>query len=250
MDMMDTVTREEQSTAPADRGRLRAAMILPAMVVPLIASLLYFVLLAGTAVAAVIYAATKVFTVVWPGVVAVTVERVPLRPGPVDWRRHASALPLGLFTGLLVGGAIVAAYALTPLGDAVATQSEMIVAKVTALGLAHPARFIVFGCFLSFIHSGIEELFWRWCIFGRLRRIVAPAAAWLLAAASFAAHHYVVLGSMLTWPLTLLLGTGVGVGGLLWCWMYQRQRTLAGAWLSHALVDVAILSVGYHLVFL
>ena len=46
-----------------------------------------------------------------------------------------------------------------------------------------------------------------------------------------------------------VFGTGVGIGGALWCWLYRRQRTLAGAWVSHAIVDVAIFCVGYSLVF-
>jgi len=41
----------------------------------------------------------------------------------------------------------------------------------------------------------------------------------------------------------------VFVGGLLWAWMYQKNNSLAGIWISHFFADVAILLIGAHLVF-
>ena len=73
--------------------------------------------------------------------------------------------------------------------------------------------------------------------------------AHLLAAAAFAAHHVVVISQYFGWGWGLALGAFVGVGGALWSWMYQRQGTLAGVWLSHLIVDLFVMWIGYGLIF-
>jgi len=45
------------------------------------------------------------------------------------------------------------------------------------------------------------------------------------------------------------MAAGVAVGGLVWSWQYERQNSIAGAWLSHLLVDAAIMYIGYGLLF-
>ena len=42
---------------------------------------------------------------------------------------------------------------------------------------------------------------------------------------------------------------GVATGGAVWAWLYERTGSLWAAWLSHLLVDTAIMAVGYDLVF-
>jgi hypothetical protein len=44
-----------------------------------------------------------------------------------------------------------------------------------------------------------------------------------------------------------LLGGAVGLGGIIWSLLYQRQGTLSGAWLCHAIVDMGIMAIGYKL---
>ena len=41
--------------------------------------------------------------------------------------------------------------------------------KLTALGLQSPAAFIVLGVFYALVHSLLEEYYWRWFVFARLR---------------------------------------------------------------------------------
>ena len=47
----------------------------------------------------------------------------------------------------------------------------------------------------------------------------------------------------------LVFAALVGVGGVIWSLLYARQRTLLGAWISHLLVDVGIMALGYKLIF-
>jgi hypothetical protein len=68
-----------------------------------------------------------------------------------------------------------------------------------------------------------------------------------LAAGAFAAHHVVVASTFFGLAAGLLLGGSVAVGGLLWSLMLARQGTLAGAWVSHVLVDLGLAWIGYRL---
>jgi len=219
------------------------------MLLPFLASLLYYVLLAGHPVAMAIYTATKVFTIVWPIIAVVMIEQDPIWLGAVKVRKHVASLPMGLVTGLLIAGVIIGGYGWTSLGDYVDGFTGEITLKVEQMGIGDPVRYIVFCTFLAGLHSLIEEFFWRWYVFGRLVRVMPAGWAGLLASLAFAGHHYVVLGCYFSPTGTLVFGTGVGIGGALWCWMLRRQKTLLGCWLSHALVDVAVFAVGYRIVF-
>ncbi len=165
----------------------------------------------------------------------------------IEWRQHVRALPLGLLSGFLIAGLILGAYTLSPIGQYVRGFADVIRGKAEDMGIID--HYVAFGIFLAAGHSLLEEYYWRWFVFGRLRKVVPRGLAYGLASLAFAAHHFVILGCYFSPLGTILLGTCVGIGGALWCWLYGRQRTLCGSWVSHALVDVAILSVGYHLLF-
>ena len=107
--------------------------------------------------------------------------------------------------------------------------------------------------FYSLIHSLLEEYYWRWFVYGRARHYLGIARANLLSSLAFMAHHVVVINSFLPgeyfWSVTIPLSLCVAVGGVIWSVLYQRSGSLYGAWLSHALVDLAIMICGYDLYF-
>jgi membrane protease YdiL (CAAX protease family) len=66
------------------------------------------------------------------------------------------------------------------------------------------------------------------------------------------AHHVVVLavyfpGRFFTAALPLSLG--IAIGGMFWCWLYERTGSIIATWVSHFLIDGAIMIVGYDLAF-
>jgi len=231
-----------ESSPPQSRIWLAVA---PAMVIPLLASLFYFVLFSEHAFARILYGSTKLFQIVWPLLALrfILGDRFPkLRgTGPTHWR----ALPLGLLCGLAVaGGAFVLLE--TPVGSIVRGGAGPIRAKAVQMGFLE--HYWSFALFLSIIHSLLEEYYWRWFVFGRLRHVLAPAAAHLLAAAAFASHHIVVTTQYFPLAWGWLFGGLVGVGGLMFSWLYARQQTLAGAWLAHLIIDLAVMAIGYRLI--
>ncbi len=111
-------------------------------------------------------------------------------------------------------------------------------------------HYILYALFLSIINSGLEEYYWRWFVFGRLKAKVNPPAAVVLSSVAFAAHHFVALQSFFgSFVLAGLFSIGIAGGGAIWACHYHRTGRLWGVWVSHCIVDMGALSVGYHLLF-
>jgi membrane protease YdiL (CAAX protease family) len=216
------------------------------MTLPLAAALFYFVIFSEHAFARVIYAGTKLFTVVWPLAAVLLVLRTGLPRLELRDRRHLRALPLGLVTGVLIAGATFALVA-TPVGAMAEASAADIRRKAEELGILE--HYWSFAIFLSVLHSLIEEYYWRWFVFGHLRRATGRWTAHAAAAAAFASHHVVITTQFFPVAWGFLFGALVGAGGLVWSLMLERQRTLSGIWLSHMLTDLGILTVGHKLIF-
>ena len=219
----------------------------PALVVPFVASLIYFVVLSGTKFALIVYTLAKVFTLLCPVAFIIVSRRQQKFCWPFDWKQHGRAIPLGLLTGGIIFAITLALFVFSPLGEVVRQASGTIRAKTEDLGVIN--FYIPFAIFLSVFHSLLEEFYWRWFGYGQLARLWPKPWAAAVASLAFAGHHYVVLGSYFSFWIAALFDTLVGVGGALWCGHYQRQKSLAGAWASHFLVDVVILTIGYRLIF-
>ncbi len=219
------------------------------MILPFCGSLFYFVILKESKVAQGLYASVKVFTVVWPLVAIywIKVRRNHASDRPTG--RHVKALPLGALSGVVIGGLIIALFNITPARDYVMQMAPRLRERLEFFGIHSFGTYMAWCVFLAGLHSLIEEFFWRWFVFETLLTVTSQPVAYGLAAFSFALHHYVLCWQYVSPVGAIVFGTGVGVGGLIWCWMVSRQRTLAGAWLSHALVDAAIFVVGYQMLF-
>ncbi|MFH1744036.1 MAG: type II CAAX endopeptidase family protein [bacterium] len=228
------------------RTPLLLAVIL-AMTVPTFGALFYFVIFSGTLLGSVIYTVTKFFILLWPFIAFRFIERQRFNAKQLDWSKHIRAVPLGLLSGLVITVLIIGVYQFTSLGDYVRLFAGTIHSKVEEIGVLN--HYFLFGAFMAVIHSLLEEYYWRWYVFGRLNRLMPPLPAYLLASLAFAGHHYVILGCYFSPWGAFLFGTCVGIGGGFWCWLYQKQNSLIGIWISHWLVDMTILFIGYMLLF-
>jgi uncharacterized protein len=162
-------------------------------------------------------------------------------------------LSFGIGFGLAVSAVGLAIYGLVlrdhPLFHG---ASEAITNKVASFGADTPARFLAFTAFLAVVHSLLEEYYWRWFVFGKLRAHMPYWGANLLSSVAFMAYHVVLLfpfftGKFLT--LVVPLSLGIAVGGAVWAWLYERTGSIYAPWLSHLIIDVAIFAVGYDLIF-
>ncbi|MDO5566659.1 MAG: CPBP family intramembrane metalloprotease [Planctomycetia bacterium] len=161
----------------------------------------------------------------------------------------------GIGFGFVIASAMVAVFLITRnlpgFTEAYAHLEQDLGTRFANLGLRSPIPFIMVGLFYSLIHSGLEEYYWRWFLYGQLRFCFPAFAAAMIASVGFTLHHIVVLQSYfgITNFLTWLCSFGVCVGGLYWCWHYQRSGNVLGIWLGHGLIDAAIFVVGYLILF-
>jgi membrane protease YdiL (CAAX protease family) len=172
-------------------------------------------------------------------------EHVTLKPP------HKRGLAIGLAFGALIAAAMTGLYfGLLKDSAVLKGATSEITAKVAGFGITSLWKYAALGLFYSLFHSLLEEYYWRWFVFGQLRRITrfAPAAA--ISSLGFMEHHVLVLGKYFGFdsPVTWLFSSCVAIGGAVWAWLYERTGSLLGPWLSHLLVDAAIFGIGYDLV--
>jgi hypothetical protein len=230
-------------------GKTFHVAMLFALVYPTILTWLYFIALAkspawlqqGT------YGIGKVIQFAFPlaFVLLIRKERLSFRAP------SRSGLLLGIGFGLAVFGMMLALYYfwLKPGGFFTGQVAKEVHAKLEGFGITSVWAYVALSAFYVILHSLLEEYYWRWFVFGRLREHLPLAAAVAISSVWFAAHHVLVLGKYFGWdsPATWLFSAGVAIGGAVWAIVYQRSKSLLGPWVSHVLVDAAIFSIGYDL---
>lgn len=222
------------------------------MVLPSAGAWLYFVTFPEASFLPLLYAASKLVQFSFPLAWILLVLRQ--RPKGLVPLARVSARDLG--AGAVSGGAIAVLLAgvyLAVIKDSglALVASPRIASRLEVIGAARPAAFLALTLFLAIAHSFLEEYYWRWFVFGRLRRHGGITFSVILSSLAFAAHHVIVLHSFIgpgrfLW-VTVILSFSVAVGGGLWAWLYARSGSLVGPWLSHALVDLAVMTIGYDL---
>ena len=96
------------------------------------------------------------------------------------------------------------------------------------------------------INSLLEEVVFRWYVETRLKSIGISTAVLLpISASIFTAHHIIVLSAYFSWPLVVLGSVGVFCGGLIWSLLRLTFTTVLPGWISHALVDVSVVLIGW-----
>jgi membrane protease YdiL (CAAX protease family) len=225
-----------------------------AMVLPTVAAAGYFVGLSSDESAEpyfrLAYGGSKAVQFLLPVVWLSIADRTALKRPRLSFR----GVPTGLIFGVVVAASVLALYqgwlAGSPLFAGLPAAVRAVVSKHRA---ATPAGYLLLAVFLAVVHSLLEEYYWRWFVYGRLRHCHVPRLpALVLAGLAFMGHHVVILGVYFPgrfWPAVLPFSLGVAVGGVFWAWIYERTGSILGPWVSHFLVDSALMAVGYDLVF-
>ena len=165
-----------------------------------------------------------------------------------DQVRTKPSLALGAGFGLLVAASMVVLFLFVIAESASGVRlSAMVREKIDSMGLASVGTYVAMGVFYTVFHSLMEEYYWRWFVYDLSKRFYSRAVANVISSIGFAAHHVIVLGFFFGWnsPWTYLISVSIAVGGAVWAWMYERDRTLWSAWVSHAIVDAGIFTLGY-----
>ena len=246
--MSETSRLPRVSTGPLD-----AVALLVVLFAPTVAAWFYFIQLEASPWAGAAYGATKTLQFLLPILFLFWL----LPPGTIQLKKWTTGrwMLWAVLSGLLASAGMLLAYVMFfhggPVTDAV---GPAIAQKLEDFHISDPGSYLLMSIFLSFIHSGLEEYYWRWFVFGALRRRMGFTPALLIGSLGFTSHHVLVI---YTYVRHLDKGTLGGQGGLLvaaslavflagafWCWLYERSGRLQAAWLSHVLVDLALMSMG------
>lgn len=238
--MEDTV---RPKLLPRDKAILGLALVLPTLV-----TLAYFVLAASAsaAVQQTIYGIAKSFQFLLPIVWVTGIQKHWPRWKQFSWRGIGFGFSFGLAVGLVMLGMH---FRVLRNMDFFLAALEKMQAKIAGMNLTSPVLFAAVGIFYSLFHSLLEEYYWRWFVFGQLRRSCSLVPAIVISSLGFMAHHVLVIGtyfgfvSLWTWLFSL----SVALGGAVWAWLYDRTGTLWGPWVSHLLIDAAIFTIGYEI---
>jgi uncharacterized protein len=224
------------------------ALLLVAMLYPTAAALLYFHVLAEDPRMAPAYTAAKVAQAALP-LIGWLLLRMPRDPA---WRRPSAGLGAGLASGVALGLATALLYMLwlrdSPLLEAAPAQVE---SRLDAFGAVTLPGYLALALFMSLLHSLFEEYYWRWFLFGALRRLLHWKGAVGLSSLAFAAHHGVVVAGLLgPGAPAAAIATGilaVALAGAVWAWLFHRFGSLLSPWSSHVVLDLVVMAIGLDL---
>ena len=177
--------------------------------------------------------------------------RIPRWRGSGDKSFKGSGMLAAHATGVLIFAAIAAVY--FAVGRHWIDTAPML-EKVEQMGLNKLWLYLAGALYWCTINSLLEEYFWRWFIFERLREVLPKSAAGIGAAVVvcgllFTAHHVVALQVYFDWKTTALASLGVFIGGVTWSLLYLKYRNLYAGYVSHVYADVIIFYIGWRLIF-
>jgi CAAX protease family protein len=167
-------------------------------------------------------------------------------------RPSGRALAFGSGLGLVIGLSALGLYWLflrdTPL---MSQTAGPLLRWLVEYHLDTPAGYWTLALLMATLHAFLEEYYWRWFVFRWLHRHMPPGWAVALSSLGFMLHHIVILSVYLPgyfWLGVMPFSLCVGVGGVIWALLYKETRSLYPVWLSHGLVDLALMTVGWDLV--
>jgi membrane protease YdiL (CAAX protease family) len=230
--------------------------VLFAMTFPTLAAWTYFLVLAEQGGHANLwqraaYVAGKIVQFTFPLVFLGVVERRILPARSASKREIRPYLRYGLVFSLLVIVLMLGIYFGALRGSEMLQQTPArLQQKLRQFNMDTPARYALLAGLFVTAHSLLEEYYWRWFVFGQLRRLVTRMPAIALSSLAFMAHHVVILNVFFPgrfWTAALPFSLAVAVGGAVWAWLYERSGSIWPPWLSHLLVDAGIFAIGWDL---
>ncbi|MGE3107015.1 MAG: CPBP family intramembrane glutamic endopeptidase [Phycisphaerales bacterium] len=227
----------------------RAALALWLLVpVPTIGALMALWLAPGP-IGGAVYAFAKFWLLALPLAWTILIDRQPPLGVVVtpSRTRRGHSLIVGAMLGVVISAGIVGVFLL--LRSTFGVNAADLRATATDAGFGSPANYLLFGAYLALVNSLLEEYVWRWFAFRAAASLMPPMIAVPVSALFFTLHHVVVLAAYFPVVLTALGSLGVFIGGCVWSGCFLRYGSIWPGYVSHAIVDVAILYVGWQLLF-
>lgn len=212
-----------------------------AAIAPTISVVTGFVYQAGV-LAIIVFFTTKIWMFGFPAFWHLIVEKRPVSYSPVNlggWKISA-------FLGCLMCVVIYAAYFL--LGEKLLSSSDL-KSILEPVGLTNKKIFFVAIIYWIFVNSVLEEYLFRWFLTTKLEQLIG--GYWLpiiISALIFTIHHTIALSYFISPLGNFLCSLGLFIGGIIFSWLYMTTRSIWIPWLAHAMCDLAVFSIAWHLV--
>jgi len=166
----------------------------------------------------------------------------------ISWSRPTQGgFGVALALGTAILAFIVGAYIW--LGDLL-IDPKALQAMGMDTGLGQKSAYLMGAVYWITVNSVLEEYVWRWFVVEKMEDFLGPKTAIALSALGFTLHHIVAMQIFLSPLMVALAATGIFIGGAAWSWCYVRYRSIWPCYVSHAMADIAVFGVGYHLLFM
>ena len=230
---------ETQMNTPGKKALLALLLLVPAQSIATVVFYWHFDIAAGKMAVAVL----RLWIVLMPVLWLKFVDREKASWSPPKLGGFGPAIALGV----AISVSIFAAFAIASHFGAI--HPDIVAGRAARTGLNHQGSFIMGAIYWITLNSLAEEYVWRWFVFRKFEILIGGRLAVIAAALAFTAHHVIVLAAQFNWPITILGSLGVFTGGAIWSGLYLRYRSIWPGYVSHAIVDAAIFTIGYRLIF-
>ena len=119
-------------------------------------------------------------------------------------------------------------------------------------GLSNFYLYIFGMLYWIFINSLLEEYVFRWFITTKASILFGnDYYAIIFSAFLFTLHHALALYffGFIFWQI-FIASFGLLSAAAIWSWLYLKYQSIWVCWLSHAICDVVVFLIGYHILFM
>lgn len=188
----------------------------------------------------VIWAFAKVWLMLLPVVWLLCVDK-----GKLSWSpTNKKGILAGLLWSIPVSIVLLGAYWLAKGGTFIDPEATK---TIEELGIATPAKFLIFASAMSLGNSLMEEYVWRWFVFSKFKVLVGVWPAIVLSAFFFTVHHVVILWNFGSIWLVLAGTAALLTGGIIWGHLYNKYNSIWPGWICHVAADAAIMWVTWQI---
>ena len=156
-------------------------------------------------------------------------------------------LEMGTATGLFMSIIII----LTWIVFEDSINLEEMIDTLNSKGLSNVNLYLMGMIYWIFINSLLEEYVFRWFITTKASVLFGnDSYAIFFSALMFTLHHSLALHFFgFIWWQTIIASFGLLSAAAIWSWLYLQYRSIWVCWLSHAICDVVVFSIGYQILF-
>ena len=105
--------------------------------------------------------------------------------------------------------------------------------------------FIWIAMYIVFCNSFLEEFIFRYISFVKLSENIPKKIAYLFSSIMFACYHIFIIESSFPTPLLLLSLLGLFLGGLVFDYIDEKDKSIYNSWIIHMFADLAIMTIWF-----